>query len=112
MLITRAEANARMGNTEAARNDLNRLMANRWQKDKYKPVSINNPQELLEKIVGERRKELVARGIRWGDLKRLNQEVRFEKVLKRNVNGKEYTLLPHDSRYALPLPDSEGVSLE
>lgn len=112
MILTRAEANARMGNTEAALNDLNRLMVNRWEKDKYEPVSINDPQELLEKIVGERRKELVARGIRWGDLKRLNQEVRFEKVLKRNVNGKEYTLLPHDSRYALPPPDSEGVSLE
>lgn len=109
MLLTRAEANVRTGNTEAALNDLNRLLLNRWQEGKYEPLSINDPQELLERILTERRKELIGRGIRWGDLKRLNQEVGFEKVLKRNVNGKEYTLPPHDSRYALPFPDSEGT---
>lgn len=112
MVLTRAEANVRTGNTAAALNDLNSLLLKRWQEGKYEPLSINDPQDLLERILTERRKELVGRGIRWGDLKRLNQEVRFEKVLKRNVNGKEYTLPPHDSRYALPFPDSEGALQE
>lgn len=108
--LVRAEANARTGDTEAACTDLNRLLVKRWKKDTYEPTTISDPQELLEVILMERRKELIGRGIRWGDLKRLNQEVRFEKVLKRNVNGKEYILLPNDSRYALPFPDSEGAS--
>ncbi len=112
MVLTRAEANVRTGNTAAALNDLNNLLLKRWQEGKYEPLSINDPQDLLERILTERRKELVGRGIRWGDLKRLNQEVRFEKVLRRNVNGKEYTLPPHDSRYALPFPDSEGALQE
>lgn len=109
MYLVRAEANIRIGDTEAGCNDLNILLVNRWEKGKYEPISKANTQELLEIVLAERRKELVGRGIRWSELKRLNQEVRFEKVLKRNINGREYSLFPNDSRYALPIPDSEGV---
>lgn len=109
MFLIRAEANARTGNMAAARDDLNWLLSNRWEKGKYEPFKVND--QLLEKILIERRKELVGRGIRWGDLKRLNQDARFKKVLRRNIAGKEYSLNPQDSRYTLPIPDSEGISL-
>ena len=64
-------------------------------------------EELLQMILNERRKELVGRGIRWSDLKRLKVEGRFDKVLQRHLNGKEYRLLDV-SLFRLPIPPSEN----
>jgi hypothetical protein len=107
IVIIRAEANARIGNINAALSDLNYLLINRHKRDNYTPINTTNSLELLQIILEERRKELVGRGIRWGDLKRLNQESSFKKVLQRRINNAEYTLLPTDKRYALPFPDTE-----
>ena len=52
----------------------------------------------------ERRKELIFRGLRWIDIKRLNLEgANIEQ--RRFLDGKEYILEPNSNRYALPLPD-------
>lgn len=106
--LIRAEANARNGDTDAAAADLNRLLLKRWKKDKYDSVKTGNSEELLAKILIERRKELLARGIRWSDLKRLNQDPRFRKVISRNIDGRIYSLSPEDPRYTFPTPDSEA----
>ena len=55
-------------------------------------------------ILLERRKELLMRGLRWMDLKRLNMEGAAI-TLTRTVNGQVYTLPPNDLRYALPIPE-------
>jgi len=59
----------------------------------------------LQLILRERRKELVMRGIRWTDIKRLNLEG-ANIVLTRKIGADTFTLLPNDLRYALPLPES------
>jgi hypothetical protein len=105
--LIRAEAKARLGNNDGAMSDLNTLLVKRWKTGKFVPYIITNGNDALNKILTERRKELLLRGLRWGDLRRLNQDSRFAVVLKREINGQKYTLLPNDIRYALLIPSDE-----
>ncbi len=104
MYLTRAECYAREDNLTASLNDLNALLLKRWKTGTFVPVTATNADELLNKILIERRKELLIRGIRWMDLKRLNK-AGANIVLTRNINNQLYSLLPNDNRYALPIPD-------
>ncbi len=104
LYLIRAECLARMEDTRGALEDLNKLMEKRWDNS----VPFNNftsadKEEVLERILLERRKELLFRDLRWIDIKRLNKEG-AEIVLRRLINGKEHILLPNDNRYALPIP--------
>lgn len=104
MYLTRAECHARAGNLSAAMNDLNTLLIKRWKAGTFVPFSANNADEALGMILQERRKQLLNRGTRWGDLRRLNKEPRFAMTLKRVLNGKVYELPPNDPRYTLLIP--------
>lgn len=103
LYLTRAECFARSSKDDKAMDDLNTLLSKRWIAGTYSPISNLHGSELLNTILKERRKELVFRGLRWIDIRRLNKEG-FNIVLTRNVNGKIYTLPPNDQRYALPIP--------
>lgn len=105
MYLIRAETAARLGNTAQANEDLNTLLQNRIDEQLFGEVTEVDPEKLLRLVLGERRKELVFRGRRWGDLKRLNQEAGFAKTLIRNLDGKEYKLEPNSSRYAVKIPE-------
>ena len=61
-------------------------------------------EDALEKILLERRKELVWRGLRWQDIKRLNGEGR-DIVQKRLVDNTMVTLQPTATYYAMPIPE-------
>lgn len=102
--LNRAECNARQQRVDRALDDLNYLLKKRWKKDKFYPVSGLSASEALDLILKERRKELLFRGIRWMDLKRLNREGR-NIVLTRKLNDKIYTLIPNELKYALPIPE-------
>lgn len=60
------------------------------------------------KILEERRKELILRGVRWGDIKRLNV-IEPTIALTRTVGNEMYQILPNSPRYALPIPNDEIV---
>lgn len=102
--LIKAECEARIGNTENAMYGLNKLMIKRWKQGSFVPFTADDASNALQIILSERRKELVYRGLRWIDIKRLNKE-NAEIVLTRKVNGNIYTLLPNSNYYALPLPD-------
>lgn len=104
ILLVRAEAAARLGYTDIARNDINLLLKHRWKTEDFTPVELTDNGLLLELILQERRKELVFRGRRWSDLRRLNQESRFAKELIRNVGGEQFSLKPNARQYALKIP--------
>lgn len=111
IILIRAECNARLGDFDKAMDDLNQLMINRWNnKVAYPKFSATNMSEALVQILAERRKELVFRGIRWSDLRRLNQDTRFSVILKRKINGTDYELLPNSRKYVLPIPDNEVMN--
>jgi len=103
MYLIRAEGYARDGLLENALADLNSLLAKRFKMGTFAPITGLGQQQLLDKILLERRKELVWRGLRWNDIRRLNSEGRAI-TLTRNLDGKVYTLPPNDKRYALPIP--------
>lgn len=108
VLLIHSECSARTGKYSAALDDLNLLLSYRFKKGKFIPLNISNPDELLIKILVERRKELPFTGqLRWEDLRRLNKDIRFAKTLVRTIAGKEYQLLPNSKRYVFPIPDIE-----
>jgi hypothetical protein len=79
----------------------------RWAKGTFIPFTASSSDDALIQILNERRKELLYRGLRWTDLRRLNKDPRFAITLKRIINGVSYTLPPNDNRYAWPIPDNE-----
>ena len=81
---------------------LNMLIVKKWDKNKhFIPFTTLDG---LNAVLRERRKELMMRGLRWMDIKRLNKEG-ANISLTRTVNNKVYTLPANDLRFALPIPD-------
>lgn len=111
MYLIRAECRARAGNTSGAMSDLNTLLRTRWKKNgtisTYVDQSVSTSLDALQLILKERRKELVFRGLRWTDIRRLNQEAGFQTTLTRIFQGVTYTLPPGDPRFAMPIPEQE-----
>jgi hypothetical protein len=107
MLLTRAECYARGGNLTAANNDLNTLLTNRYVTNTYTFLAFTNGDSAINRIILERRKELMFRGTRWLDLRRLNKETSRTFTMTRVINGQTYTLPPNDPRYAFPIPQDE-----
>jgi hypothetical protein len=87
-----AESAARLGKTEEALNALNLLLEKRMRAGTFIPVSSSDSTDLLSMILQERRKELLFRGTRWTDLKRLNQDPKYAITLSRQLNGQVYQL--------------------
>lgn len=108
MWMIRAECQARAGNTIGAMKDLNHLLETRWKvvngETTFVKYTATDASDALQKILTERRKELVFRGLRWPDLKRLNREG-ANIYLIRKIDGFNYSLPPNDPRYVLPIPD-------
>ena len=104
MFLVRAECLARQGNVAMAMNDLNTLLVKRYKTGTFVPLSVSNNEEALKEILLERRKELLMRGLRWIDIKRLNKE-NYQIIPERKIANQTYMLLPNSSYYALPLPD-------
>ncbi|WP_165500457.1 RagB/SusD family nutrient uptake outer membrane protein [Pedobacter psychroterrae] len=107
VLLIKAEAAARTGDLSTALQALNELMQKRWKADTFQPFATNDQNEAIRLILEHRRKELVGRGTRWTDLRRLNQDPQFAVTINRTVAGVNYVLLPNDPRYTYPIPDGE-----
>lgn len=106
LYLMRAECLVRNGDIKGALDDLNKLIKSRWDnKMDFKPVEVSEKEQLLDLILLERRKELLMRGIRWPDIKRLNLEGRGI-TLTRRINNQTVLLEPNDLRFALPIPES------
>lgn len=102
--LIKAECYARAGDAVNAINNLNTLLIKRWKVGTFIPLTAANPQEALNTILLERRKELIYRSLRWMDIKRLNKEG-ANIILNRILNGITYTLNPNDLRYAIAIPE-------
>jgi tetratricopeptide (TPR) repeat protein len=101
-----AESAVRIGKEEVAKDALVYLLENRMDIN-YQWTGDLTGDELLKRVLIERRKELLFRGVRWMDLKRLNQEVELAETLEREFNEIKPTLAPGDSKYTFLIPPAE-----
>ncbi|HWK98418.1 MAG TPA: RagB/SusD family nutrient uptake outer membrane protein [Parapedobacter sp.] len=104
MYLIKAECQARTGDLDAAMETLNTLLKTRWEEGAFEPLHSENQLDALKAIINERKKELLMRGLRWYDLKRLNTDERFQETLTHNLDGTVYELPPNDSRYTFLIP--------
>lgn len=105
MYITRAECYARLGDPDAAMDDLNTLLVKRYKQGFFTELMASSKEEALQIVLKERRKELLRRGLRWSDIRRLNKEPQFQKSFTRTWQENIYTLTPEKIRdYTAPFP--------
>lgn len=102
-----AECEAREKNITESMRYLNILLKTRWKKDKFITIIASTAEEALKIVLIERRKELVARGLRWSDLRRLNQNEETAVTLSRKLKDQTIQLKPNDNRYVFLLPENE-----
>lgn len=111
--LIRAECHARNGNKEAAMADLNTLLRKRFSAP-YTDITATDAEDALNKVLWERRKELLLRGVRWTDLRRLNLDPKTATTISRVFNNVTYSLPPNDLRYTLLIPQEviDNASME
>lgn len=104
ILLIHAESAVRIGKIDKAVADINLLRASRWEDNKYPEVIEQDKAKLLDTVLAEREKELVFRGRRWADIKRLSDDPERAIALQRTIDGKEYTVPVGSLKYALMIP--------
>lgn len=103
VFLIRAECNARLGNKDLAMGDLNALLEKRI-KSPFTKLSAANALDALQQILKERKKELIFRGLRWSDLRRLNKETAFATTIQRKLSGQPIVLPPNSLKYVMLIP--------
>ncbi|MBS9525989.1 RagB/SusD family nutrient uptake outer membrane protein [Litoribacter alkaliphilus] len=109
MYLNYAEASIRLGQVEEGIEALNELLDHRYLTGTFEHYTADSIDDPMSLVVAERSKSLIHRGVNWLDLKRLNREGIYGRVLRRIVDGVEYELLPNDPRYVFPLPMEEVI---
>lgn len=108
LYLIKAECLARKKEIDLATQHLNDLLRMRYKKTAFVDLKFADEKELLKRILLERRKELIHRGLRWMDLRRLNVYPEYAVTLHRSVSigGKleEYTLEPNSLKYTFLVP--------
>lgn len=107
LYLIKAECLVRQNEIAQGMQILNALLEKRYTVSTFTPQTTTDQQEALKLIISERRKELIARGLRWADLRRLNNEANLATTLTRNLNNTTYTLSPGGKGYIFPIPDYE-----
>lgn len=108
LYLNKAECLVRLDRVDEGIEALNHLLSHRWETGKFVAYQLTDRNEALKVVLQERRKEMIRRGVRWSDLKRLNKEKDFAVTLVRELkyNGEvEHTELPPgDPRYIYLIP--------
>ena len=104
ILLHQAECYARINEGGKALQTLNKLRKHRIQANAYSDLTSSDSQEILKWVLEEKKKELVLRGVRWEELRRLNKENKFKKTLTRKVGNMDYELVPDSKKWTWPLP--------
>lgn len=103
MYLIAAECYARLGQTQKAVDNLNILRAKRYKSATAYEVSAATPKEALDLALTERQKELIGRGFRWFDQRRLNLDPVYQKTYTRVFKTVTYTLEPNSDGYVFPI---------
>lgn len=101
VILNRAESLVRLSRENDAKEQIDSFLSHRYENE----IPIYGLDTVLNFVLAERRKELVLRGTRWIDLKRLNLNESTSTVIKRHINGVDYMLLPNSKNYVFTIPN-------
>jgi tetratricopeptide (TPR) repeat protein len=105
ILLTRAECHARNNQVEKALDDLHVLREKRFPMGYDFGLTANTKEEALALVLEERRKEMLFKGVRLFDIKRLNaidgQEISIERISE----GKNITIEANSFKMVFPIGD-------
>jgi tetratricopeptide (TPR) repeat protein len=103
MYLISAECYARLGQPQKAVDNLNILRAKRYKTAAAYKVNAATNKEALDLVLIERQKELIGRGFRWFDQRRLNLDPVYRKTYTRVFKTASYTLEPNSDGYVFPI---------
>ncbi len=106
MLLMRAETAVRLGSYDQAVSDLNTLLVKRWKQGTYIPYTAMDREGLLGDVMKERRKELLWRGLRWMDIRRLDVDSDLIGTPTRMMSDKVYRLEAGSERLTILIPQT------
>lgn len=105
MLIA-AECEARVGDKDKAMTHLNNIRMKRFT-TALDPanfrLSAKDKTEALQKVLEERRREMMMNGTRLFDLKRLNMDPATAITYSHSADGQTWTMTPNSNLYILPI---------
>ncbi|MHA4807896.1 RagB/SusD family nutrient uptake outer membrane protein [Flavitalea flava] len=101
--LIKAECQARAGDGPGAMQTVNLLRQQRFDPSKYIPLTASDPTDALVKVLQERRRELMGRGFRFIDLRRLNKDPAFARSIVHPLANGSITLDPNNNRYVYPI---------
>ncbi|MCK9303843.1 MAG: RagB/SusD family nutrient uptake outer membrane protein [Bacteroidales bacterium] len=106
MYLTKAELLARKGSYNEAMNIVNTIRQKRIMTSAYTDQSATSGEDALAKVFAERRRELAYCGLRWFDMKRLDQEGRMPEIRRIDPETQEVlaSLPPHSPKYTFEIP--------
>lgn len=99
-----AESLIRIGQREQGLDYLYRLLETRWRTGTFVKPDLAEAVEALSFVLNERRKELLFRGTRWSDLRRLKDDTDFSVTPVRRIDGEIHLLEPNNPSYTLKIP--------
>lgn len=104
VLLIKAECEARANRPGTAMELINTLRRKRYEKTNYNAdLTASTGDAALHLVIDERKRELVGRGFRWFDQRRLAKDPGFINTVIRVFNGVTYTLDPGGNRYTYPI---------
>jgi tetratricopeptide (TPR) repeat protein len=106
MYLIAAEAKIRLGDMSEGTRLLNTLSEKRFEAGTFEALEFTTLDDALGYVLEERERELVFRGLKWMDLKRIGSEGGQSGTISRRV-GEELLTLDLSVGYTLPLPERE-----
>lgn len=106
LYLNQAEALARKDDKDGALTIINNLRKKRIIPAAWTALTASTGEQALQLVLAERRRELAFGGLRWFDMKRLDQEGRMPELKRVNRVTKvtEATLPPHGKAYTFQIP--------
>lgn len=108
--LIKAESLARIGEVGEAKNALLQLLQKRFPPGYDFGIEHLEQVSLIERVLLERRKELIWRSTRWTDLKRLDK-LGITTTITRKLGDKLYEISSDDDRVVFPIPENELIHL-
>lgn len=102
-----AEVLLRNGKRKEAVGVMNRLLKTRFKTGTYVDIKADDAAFTLDYILSERRKSLIGKGLRWIDMRRLNNDNQYFINARKEINGEIYELKMNDERLQFQVPYNE-----